>query len=316
MPRKRFMFIFLALVFSLLFLSVLYLMLGNKNVPLTELSANEMVLQLRVPRLLSLYLTGFLLAISGFLVQIMTRNPIAEMATLGISGGSSLALSVLLTFGLSTNDSVSTLVSALGAFLALCIVMLLTARTHFQPLKVVLVGTSVGLFATSLASSLTFATHHTQSYFLWIVGSFSGVTQMKVELMAVVSVIFLLLLFLFSNQIKLLTFGDEMATSLGVSVNRVRLIIMLLVALASGVTVAAVGVISFVGLIAPHIAKRFVRNNFWQTIVLSVLAGYLLLVMADLAARNLFKPYEFPAGSLTMLLGAPFFLWIITKEAK
>lgn len=79
MPKKHFLTIFFALVFSLLFLSVLYLMLGNKNVPLTELSTNKMVLQLRLPRLISLFLTGFLLSVSGFLVQIMTRNPIAEI---------------------------------------------------------------------------------------------------------------------------------------------------------------------------------------------------------------------------------------------
>lgn len=316
MPKKRFLTVLLSLVFSLLILSLLYLMLGNQNVPLDQLFANKMVTQLRLPRLLSLYLTGFLLAVSGFLVQLMTRNPIAEMATLGISGGSSLALSIVLTLGLSTNDGISVLISAIGAFVALCLVMLLTARTHFQPLKVVLVGTSVGLFTTSLASSLTFASHDTQAYFRWIVGSFSGITQVKVWLMALVSLIFLLLLFIFSSQIRLLVFGDELARSLGVSVNQVRLLIMTLVALASGVTVASVGVVSFVGLIAPHIAKKIARTNFWQNIFLSVLVGMFLLVGADLIARNLFKPYEFPAGSVTMLLGAPFFLWVISKEAK
>lgn len=316
MPKKRFFMLFLALVFFLLVLSVMYLMFGAKNIQLTALSANPVVLQLRLPRLLSLYLVGFLLSTSGFLVQLMTRNPLAEMSTLGISGGASFALSVLLTFGWSTSDGLATIVAVIGAFIALSIVMLLTARSHFQPLKVVLVGTSIGLFATSLASSLTFASHNTQSYFLWIVGSFSGVTGTKVLLMAVVSLIFIAVLLLFSNQIKILSFGDELATSLGVSVNQVRFVIMFLVALASGVTVASVGVISFIGLIAPHIVKPFARQHFWQNIVLSVLTGMILLVIADLLAKNLFKPYEFPAGSLTMLIGAPFFLWIIAKEEK
>ena len=318
MLRKRFMTLALLLIFLLLFLSFIYLSFGEQKVPLTALSASKIVLQLRLPRLLGLYLTGFLLSVSGFLVQLMTRNPIAEMSTLGISGGASVALSLLLTLGLSTNDGISALVSALGAFVALVIVMLLTARTHFQPLKVVLVGTSVGLFATSLASSITFASHDTQAYFLWIVGSFSGMTSMKVNILAVVSLLFLLLLFIFSSRIKILSFGDELATSLGISVNRIRFVIMFLVAMASGTTVASVGVISFVGLIAPHIAKRFARHHFWQNVSLSSMTGMILLVLADLAARNLFKPYEFPAGSLTMLLGAPFFLWIIrdTKEVK
>ncbi|MFC4653356.1 iron ABC transporter permease [Lactococcus nasutitermitis] len=316
MARKSFLTAFLAGILLLFFLSILYLSLGEQNIFLTELSKSKIVLDLRLPRLLSLYLAGFLLSVSGFLVQTMTRNPIAEMSTLGISGGASLALSLLLTLGLSTNSMISCVVATFGAFVALLLVMLLTARAHFQPLKVVLVGTSVGLFATSLASSLTFASHNTQSYFLWIVGSFSGITLEKLEILALAALVFLVLLLIFASQIRLLAFGEEMATGLGVSVSRVRFIIMIMVAIASGVTVASVGVISFVGLIAPQIAKRFTRTNFWQSLMLSSLLGMLLLVIADLLARNLFKPYEFPAGSLTMLLGAPFFLWIIAKEAK
>ncbi|HEY0221458.1 MAG TPA: iron ABC transporter permease [Lactovum miscens] len=316
MAKKRFTLVFFILLLTVLLLSVIFLLLGNKNYSLSEIMSNKIILQLRLPRLLGIYFTAFLLSVSGYLMQIMTHNPIAEMSTLGISGGASFALSLLLTLGLTTNGTLSTLAAAIGAFLVLSIVMILTARTHFHPLKVILVGTSVGLFATSLASALTFASHRSQAYFLWIVGSFSGLTNMKVLLMAIVSVIFLVLLIFFARPVQMLGLGDEMATSLGVSVNRVRIVIMILVALASGVTVSTVGVISFVGLIAPHIARRFTRSKFWQTIILSALAGTLLLLLADLAARNMFKPYEFPAGSLTMLLGAPFFLWIIAKEAK
>jgi iron complex transport system permease protein len=316
MPKKTFLTTFFLLFVLLTGLSVAYLLLGDKNYPLSVLFSNAIIVQLRLPRLLGILLIGFLLSTSGFLVQLMTRNPIAEMATLGISGGASVALAFLLTLGLSTSGSFALLFATIGAFLSLAFVMIFTARTHFQPLKVVLVGSSIGLFTTSLASSLTFSTHNTQAYFLWIVGSFSGLTMAKVQMMSGVSVIFLLVLLIFANRIKLLSFGDEMATALGVSVNRIRLMIMILVALAAGSTVSSVGVISFVGLIAPHIAKRFARTHFWQNVILSSLFGMILLVLADLCARNLFKPFEFPAGSLTMLLGAPFFLWIITKEAK
>ena len=316
MSKKRFTGLILALLLVVIFLSALYLAIGDQNVPLNQLFSNAIVLRLRLPRLISLYLVGFLLSTSGFLVQLMTRNPIAEMSTLGISGGASAALALLLVLGLPSNDTASSLVAVLGAFVALICVMLFAARSRFQPLKVVLVGTSVGLFTTSLASSLTFAANQTQSYFLWIVGSFSGMTLQKVQILALVSALFLILLLIFANRIKILGLGEEMATTLGISVQRIRFLIVVMVALASGFTVASVGVISFVGLIAPQIAKRLTRHYFWQNVILSSLIGMLLLVLADFLARNLLRPYEFPAGSLTMLLGAPFFLWTISQSQK
>lgn len=298
----------------ILFLSILYLMLGEQNYSLSQFLQESVVLQLRLPRLLALVSVGALLSSSGLLVQTMTGNPIAEISTLGISGGASFSLALLLVFNLSTGGWLGTVVASLGAFVALILVAFLTAKSKFQPMKVVLVGTSVGLFATSLASILTFYSKNMQSYFLWIVGSFSGITLLKLEVLLVVTVLFISLILLFSNQIKLLALGEEMATSLGVSVNNLRLLIMIMVALASGVTVSSVGVISFVGLMAPHLAERLVGGHFLKRLFMSNLLGILLLLVADLLARNLFKPYEFPAGTLTLMVGAIFFIYMMCKE--
>lgn len=298
----------------ILFLSILYLMLGEQNYSLSQFLQESVVLQLRLPRLLALVSVGALLSSSGLLVQTMTGNPIAEISTLGISGGASFSLALLLVFNLSTGGWLGTVVASLGAFVALILVAFLTAKSKFQPMKVVLVGTSVGLFATSLASILTFYSKNMQSYFLWIVGSFSGITLLKLEVLLVVTVLFIFLILLFSNQIKLLALGEEMATSLGVSVNNLRLLIMIMVALASGVTVSSVGVISFVGLMAPHLAERLVGGHFLKRLFMSNLLGILLLLVADLLARNLFKPYEFPAGTLTLMVGAIFFIYMMRKE--
>lgn len=298
----------------ILFLSILYLMLGEQNYSLSQFLQESVVLQLRLPRLLALVSVGALLSSSGLLVQTMTGNPIAEISTLGISGGASFSLALLLVFNFSTGGWLGTVVASLGAFVALILVAFLTAKSKFQPMKVVLVGTSVGLFATSLASILTFYSKNMQSYFLWIVGSFSGITLLKLEVLLVVTVLFISLILLFSNQIKLLALGEEMATSLGVSVNNLRLLIMIMVALASGVTVSSVGVISFVGLMAPHLAERLVGGHFLKRLFMSNLLGILLLLVADLLARNLFKPYEFPAGTLTLMVGAIFFIYMMCKE--
>ncbi|MCH1723065.1 FecCD family ABC transporter permease [Lactococcus formosensis] len=305
----------LALV-TIMVLSFLYLMLGDQNYSFSQIWHENVVLHLRLPRLLALMFVGILLSSSGLLVQSMTNNPIAEISTLGISGGASFALALVLVFNLSTGGWLGTAVASLGAFVALVTVAVLTVKSKFQPIKVVLVGTSVGLFATSLASILTFYSKNMQSYFLWIVGSFSGITPLKLEILMVVTVLFVSMVLLFANQIKVLAFGEEMAISLGISVNRLRLFIMVMVALASGVTVSSVGVISFVGLMAPHLARRIVGGHFLKRFFMSNLLGVLLLLVADLLARNLFKPYEFPAGSLTLLFGAIFFIYMMSQEGK
>ena len=316
MNNRKYLLVLTGLITSIVFLAALYLMLGDQNYSFSEIFSNSIVLQLRLPRLVAVIFAGVLLSSSGLLVQSLTNNPIAEMTTLGISGGASFALSLLLVFNLSTSFWMTAGVSVLGAILTFLIVIVLTAKSRFQPIKVVLVGASVGIFTTSLASSLTFYHQDNQAYFQWIVGSFAGITKDKVELLGFVTLCFLVITFLFANQIKLLSLGEEMATSLGVSVNRLRIIIMFLVALASGVTVSSFGVIAFVGLIAPHLARTIVGNGFFKRLLVTNLLGIMLLILADLLARNLFKPFEFPAGSLTMLIGAFFFIYVIRQEAK
>ncbi|HAP15257.1 MAG TPA: iron ABC transporter permease, partial [Lactococcus sp.] len=281
MKIRKFSHQIVFILILLIVLSVLYLMLGEQNYSLSQFWRESIVLQLRVPRLLALFFVGILLSSSGLLVQTMTGNPIAEISTLGISGGASFALALLLVFKLSTGGWLGTAIASLGALIALVVVAFLTVKSKFQPMKVVLVGTSVGLFATSLASILTFYSKNMQSYFLWIVGSFSGITLLKLEILMVVTAVFICLILLFANQIRLLALGEEMATSLGVSVNRLRLLIMGMVALASGVTVSSVGVISFVGLVAPHLAGRLVGSHFLKKLLMSNLLGILLLLISD-----------------------------------
>ena len=316
MKIRKFSHQIVFILILLIVLSVLYLMLGEQNYSLSQFWRESIVLQLRVPRLLALFFVGILLSSSGLLVQTMTGNPIAEISTLGISGGASFALALLLVFKLSTGGWLGTAIASLGALIALVVVAFLTVKSKFQPMKVVLVGTSVGLFATSLASISTFYSKNMQSYFLWIVGSFSGIILLKLEILMVVTAVFICLILLFANQIRLLALGEEMATSLGVSVNRLRLLIMGMVALASGVTVSSVGVISFVGLVAPHLAGRLVGSHFLKKLLMSNLLGILLLLISDTLARNLFKPYEFPAGSLTLVVGAIFFIYTMSQEEK
>jgi iron complex transport system permease protein len=304
-------------MFGLLMLSFLYLAMGDKFISFCQIFTSPLVLSLRLPRLILILALAFLLSSSGLLIQTMTGNPIAEMTTLGMSGGSSLALSLLLVFGGFTSFAWNIVFSVLGAALCLTLVIVFTARSKFQPTKLILVGTSVGLFASSIASSLSFAHNDAASYLRWIVGSFSAATWGKAELAWLFLPVILLLILVFSKSIWLLSFGDELAQSLGVNIQRIRFLIIAIVTLATGLSVALVGVISFIGLMSAQIAQIIEKKRFFVILLLSNLIAAIILVFADLLARNLFLPYEFPAGALTLLLGAPFFLFLVLrKEAK
>jgi iron complex transport system permease protein len=291
-------------------------MLGEQNYNLGQIASHPIVLQVRLPRLLGTIFVGVLVAVAGLLMQVLTGNQIAEMSTLGVSNGASVALAILLVMKLPTSPGVAMGVGMLGAAVALLSVVLLTLKRRFDPLRIILVGTSIGMFASAIASSLTYYTQNSQAYFMWIVGSMSGLNYDKDLFLGIAVVVVLVATALFANQLKLLGFGDELATSLGVNVTGMRFLMIILVVLASGATVSSVGVIAFLGLIAPHIASYFSGQSFLKRLVLTSLVGALILVVSDLLARNLFKPYEFPVGSLTMLLGAPFFLYLVGKGAK
>lgn len=284
---------------------------GNKTYLISELWTNPIIQEIRLPRFLASIFAASLMGISGQLMQIMTQNPIAESSTLGIASGASLFLSILMALGLGTGLVSSLIFGVLGAFCSLCLVWLLTLRSAFQPIKILLVGTSLGMFCSGLASGIAYYGNSSQRFFMWTVGSFSAVSKEKTLLLGLCFFVVLGVCFLFSRQIKLLSFGEELATSLGLDVIKMRWVLVLLIALSSGVVVSTVGVLGFLGLMMPHMARRLAGASFVKTLWLNILLSSVFLSLADLLARTLFLPYELPVGALTMLLGAPFFLYLV-----
>lgn len=318
MYRDKKLYISVSICIVLLVLiSFLSLSMGIENYPLTNLFDNEIVMKIRLPRLVSAICVAVLLSGSGLLMQNLTQNPIAEMSTLGISSGSSLAIAAGLALSLPNNPLSLMLLGFVGAGLVFLLLLVLTMKNSFDPLRVVLVGTSLGLFCTSLASAISYYKQNSQQYFMWLVGSFSGITEFKMYELLITTIIFVLTMVIFSNRIKLIGFGSELATSLGVNITAIRFLIMFLVVLASAATVSTVGVISFVGLIGPHIARSMIGNAcLKKTFLLAASISTVLVTFADFLARNMFKPYEFPVGSILMLLGVPFFLYLVNKVGR
>ncbi|MFV0556464.1 MAG: FecCD family ABC transporter permease [Lactovum sp.] len=297
---------FFYLLFILVLLSLIYLFYAGVE--------PSIIMDIRLPRLLSVLMIASILSASALLVQTLTLNPIAEMTTLGLAGGSSFALSLLLFLGISSSTIYSYSFSIIGAFLSLFLLILVNIKSRFQLIKLILSGSSLGLFLTSLATSLSFINHDSQSYVRWMAGSFSGVTWEKVIFLLIFLPLFFLPILFFSASISALSLGEELAQSLGVSLVKIRLLIIFLVAMATGISVAMVGVISFVGLISPHIAKRFEQKSFIKSLFFSNIIAMLLLLFSDFLAKTLFFPYEFPTGALTMIFGAGFLIFILLKS--
>lgn len=279
-------------------------------------SYSVMVLDMRLPRVLLAFLTGAALAAGGGVMQSVLQNPLASPFGLGVSSGAGLGAALVIVLGLAS--------AGLGAFLlpgvslgfalgTVFLVLFVSARLDrgMSNVTVVLVGMVVSLFCNAVMSLLATASPaFAQRIQLWQLGSFSMREWSAVWALLPVTVLVCLYFLRYARELDVMTFGEEQAVAMGVDLRRVKGRMMTAVAVLVGVAVAFVGIIGFVDLIIPHIARRLFGASHRRMLPASVLLGGTFLVLCDLAARTLTPPHEIPIGSITALLGAPFFLYL------
>lgn len=281
---------------------------------------DAIVWQVRLPRVLLGALVGAGLAIGGVTLQAMVRNVLADPYLLGINSGASSGAAATILFGVGTGFGTYALPGSafLGA-LAASLIVFLVARTggRITSVRLLLAGVAVGYALTATTSFLVFASGSAEgarSVMFWLLGSL-GLAQWD-GLLAVVAVVVLssvALLTLWGRRLDALAIGDETAHTLGVSPERFRLVLLVVVSLCVGVLVASAGSIGFVGLVVPHLARRAVGGTHGRVIPVAALMGAILLVWADVVARTLLQPQEIPIGIITALVGAPFLLILIRR---
>ncbi|MBX3133187.1 MAG: iron ABC transporter permease [Gemmatimonadaceae bacterium] len=267
---------------------------------------------LRLPRVTLGLAVGAGLAVSGAALQATLRNPLAEPYLLGVSGGAAAGAVLAVTLGLA-----SALLLPLAAFagaVAAVIVVLLVARAvsgHADPRVLLMAGVVVGAFCTALIMvALATAPENTvRGALWWMMGSLGDAQWRSVRWVAAYVALGVALLVLWARDVDVLALGDEAAASLGLPVERVTRRIYFAASLLAAATVAGAGLIGFVGLIVPAIARALGARSTRETIVAAALAGAALVVLADLAARTVLRPAELPLGAVTALIGVPFFLW-------
>ncbi len=271
------------------------------------------VFDLRLPRVLLALLVGVALAIAGTITLAIMRNPLAEPGVLGINSGAAAAAMAVIVL---VEDPPVALLQAAGFFGAAAMALAVYAlawRSGTSSLRIILIGIGLSSLATAGTTFLSAFGDigDVQRAMVWLAGSVYDANMAKVRLLAFWLVVPVTLALLATRELDLIRFGDNSAKSLGQRVDLVRGLMILLVTLLSGAAVAVSGLIGFVGLIAPHIARRLVGGSHDRILPVSALIGACLVVAADLAGRIILPPVQLPAGIVTGLVGAPFLAYLL-----
>ena len=276
--------------------------------------AATVVLDIRLPRAIGAVLTGVILGISGLLLQVSLRNPLAEPYLLGVSGGASLGVMAALALAPSLGYMAMDIAGFIGALLAILLVILVGELTGYNVYSVILAGVAVGGMSASLAIIIYLAKLEThQLGILWIYGTLSLVGWSEALQLLVPALLALVYLAIYYSKFNLLLLGDEQAASMGVSPKALRRGMILVSTITVGMLTSYTGPIGFIGLMSPHIARMLVGSEVRRLSILTIPVAADLTLISDLLARNIL-PGEIPLGSMTALLGVPFFLYLLSRR--
>lgn len=280
----------------------------------------DILINLRIPRVLTAYVAGAALALSGMAFQSVFRNPLATPFTLGVSSGAALGAALYIRIGLAiTFFGISGLGIAAfcGALISIGFVYGLTRlKGGFSTATLLLAGVAVSFFFSSLILFIQYLSEFTQSFKIvrWMMGGMEIGGYGPVTQLAAFTLTGGVILSLLTNELNLLMTGDEIAISRGVNAPRVKRLLFLAVSLMVGAVVAYCGPIGFIGMMAPHICRLMLGPNHRILLPASILFGGLFLVVCDTFARSIIPPAEIPTGVITALLGGPFFITLLLNK--
>ncbi|AKG53229.1 iron(III) dicitrate transport system permease protein [Dehalogenimonas sp. WBC-2] len=298
----------------------------------TELS-QTVILNIRLPRVAAAILVGAVLAVSGAVMQCVLRNPLASPSTLGVSHGAAFGAALgIIVFGggVVNSDSAATAVSinnpyivtlcafVCGSLSTIVVIVLSQLKRDLGPAGLILAGVALSSLFTGGTTLLQYFADETKisSVVFWTFGNMGAAGWPELLILAGVFIAGMVYFLLNRWNYNAMVSGADTAKSLGVNTRSVMLISMCIGTLAAAVAVSFVGIISFVGLVAPHIMRRFVGNDYRYLIPCSAVAGALLLILADTFGRLVIAPVILPIGAITSFLGAPLFLFLLFRGVK
>lgn len=322
-------FLLLALLLASMALSICF---GSVRIPLADVvselsgaifgaesgSSSMIIWQIRLPRTIFAGLCGMGLSLCGLVLQTMTRNDLADPYVLGVSSGASSGAVIAIIWGWFSffGDYSVSAGAFIGAGISTMIVTMCAGKSS-SPIRLVLVGMGVSALFSALTMMIIYGARHeaqVRSAMFWLLGSLSGMQWGDIPFTAVPVGLMLLVIWIIRQDLDLLLLGEGEADYLGLNRKSLQLFIIAVSSLVVAVLVSKAGIIGFIGLITPHLARAAAGVSHGRLALFSSVIGALLMVWADVLSRSLFSPEEVPIGVLTSIVGAPVFLWIVTHR--
>ncbi|MEH7883552.1 iron ABC transporter permease [Bacillus sp. JJ1609] len=275
----------------------------------------------RLPRIIVALMVGVGLAVAGGLLQGMIRNPLASPDIIGITGGASVAVVGFLAYFSDENNALTVSIkwmpvsAFIGATLIAFLVYFLSWKNGVSPVRLVLIGIGISAMMQALTTLMMLMgpIYRASQANIWITGTVHGSTWGNVWVLVPWTLILVSIAFILSRNVNVQELGEEIATGVGGHVQRQRFVLLLVSTGLVASSVAFAGGIGFVGLMAPHMARRLVGSAFGALLPVSALIGGILVMLADLIGRTMFSPLEVPAGVFTASIGAPYFIYLLFK---
>ncbi|MGG1617952.1 FecCD family ABC transporter permease [Paenibacillus sp. NRS-1782] len=277
-----------------------------------------MLREIRLPRELGAMLVGAAFAVSGAIMQGVTRNPLADPGLLGLTSGANMALALAFVFIPGINYFGIMVACFLGAALGAVLVIVLGSirRGNLSPIRVVLAGAAVSAFLYAISDGVSIAFKISKDVSMWTAGGLIGTTWGQIQAIAPVILLGIMVALMLSNQLSILSLSDEVAAGLGQNLVWIKSILFVLVIAITGASVALVGNMAFVGLMIPHIVRKMVGTDYRYILPFSTFVGATFMLLADTLGRTINTPYETPVAAIVAMLGLPFFLLVVRRGGK
>jgi len=315
--------------FILVIIAILSLLIGRYDIKPLEIISTlfsgkydsvefNLIWNIRLPRVLLVLVSGAALSLSGMVFQSIFQNPIVSPDVLGVSSGASLGAAIAIVFLHSSPMMIQIMAFAFGICAVLFSLILSKKMKSNRVLALIIAGIVTGALGSSFLMIIKYLADpykELPSIDFWLMGGFQNSSWNNVIYVTVLTVIAVIILYLFRWRLKVLTMGDEQAKLLGVNVKLVRMIAIFSATLLVSAVVSVSGIISWIGLLAPHIVKFYAKDDISRIMGLTMIVGSIIMIAADTIARTITST-EIPISILTSLVGAPFLVYILNRKEK
>jgi iron complex transport system permease protein len=274
--------------------------------------------ELRLPREIAAILVGSSLAVSGAIMQGLTRNPLADPGLLGLTAGANATLALAVAFIPSLNYFGITIVCFIGAAVGTLIVLGIGAIkvSGFTSMRLVLAGSAISVFLFAVSDGIGLLFKISKDVTMWTAGGLIGVTWGQIQIISPFIVIGIVVAIILSRRLTILSLNEEAAVGLGLNTVYVKIVLYIVITVLAGASVALVGNIAFIGLMIPHIVRAMFGSDYRSILPMSAVWGAIFMLLADTLGRTINAPYETPVVAITAMMGLPFLLFIVRKGVQ